>query len=107
MQEALLEWRQYRYFAYERDFAKLEAEHLFRARPRETERGLIIPSGAFRTDSAERLTYFARAVDPSGSVVVPRQARLEASAHSGERERQATRYSAHGLHEYKGKFNPQ
>lgn len=29
------------------------------------------------------------------------------SEHSGNNKRQKTRYSTHGLHEYKGKFNPQ
>ena len=35
------------------------------------------------------------------------QAALEATAGAGRSGRQATRYSVHGLHEYKGKFNPQ
>ena len=35
------------------------------------------------------------------------QAALEAAAETGRSGRQATRYSVHGLHEYKGKFNPQ
>lgn len=106
MTEAILEWRSYKYFPYERDFARLEAEKLFRSTSREEPRGLRIASGAFWAEAA-RLTYFARAVHPGGEVVVPHQTRLEASAHADERERQATRYSAHGLHEYKGKFNPQ
>lgn len=107
MSEALLEWRSYRYFPYERDFARLEVENLFRSKPRGDELGLRVPSASFREDRADRLTYFAKAVHPGGRVTVPLQARLEASAHEEERERQATRYSAHGLHEYKGKFNPQ
>jgi len=105
MSQACLEWRKYRYFPYEREFAKLETEQLFGALSGENAVGLTIPSGAFRSDGAERLTYFGRAVHPGGAVVVPRQVRLEASANDGER--QATRYSAHGIHEYKGKFNPQ
>lgn len=107
MDDAMLEWRSYRYFPYERDFARLEAERLFRSSAREDVSGLRVPAASFDAVGAERLTYFARAVHPSGQVVVPRQARLEASAHEVEQGRQATRYSAHGLHEYKGKFNPQ
>lgn len=107
MTEAALEWRTYKYFPYERDFARLEVERLFRTHSREDALGLRIPSLAYRAERAERLTYFARAVHPKGSVVVPWQARLEATASLDERVRQATRYSAHGLHEYKGRFNPQ
>lgn len=107
MAEAILEWRNYRYFPYERAFARLEAESLFRSPPRDGPDGLRLPASSFDSCRAERLTYFARVVHPGGQVVVPRQARLEASAFGTERGRQATRYSAHGLHEYKGKFNPQ
>jgi tRNA G10 N-methylase Trm11 len=107
MNETLLEWRRYKYFPYERDFARLEAERLFRSDARDAPTGLRFPAASFDTKRAERLTYFARAIDAHGEVVVPHQARLEASASEGEHERQATRYSAHGLHEYKGKFNPQ
>lgn len=107
MTEAAFEWRTYKYFPYERDFAKLEVERLFNTLSREDALGLRIPSLAYRAERAERLTYFARAVHPKGSVVVPWQARLEATANLDERVRQATRYSAHGLHEYKGRFNPQ
>jgi site-specific DNA-methyltransferase (cytosine-N4-specific) len=105
--EALFEWRSYRYFPYERDFARLEVERLFQSPTREDVAGLRLPTTSFNIAGADRLTYFARAVHSGGHVVVPRQTRLEASAHEDERERQATRYSAHGLHEYKGKFNPQ
>jgi SAM-dependent methyltransferase len=107
MTEAILEWRNYRYFPYELDFARLEVERLFLACPQEDLAGLRIPSSSLSQDGAERLTYFSRVLHPSGSVTVPQQTRLEASAQVEERERQATRYSAHGLHEYKGKFNPQ
>lgn len=104
---AVLEWRSYSYFPYERDFARLETRQLFGVEGTETVDGLRIPEPAFRAEAAERLTYFARATHPSGKVVIPHQTRLEASAHHDGRARQATRYSAHGLHEYKGKFNPQ
>jgi len=107
MADTLLEWRNYRYFPYERDFARLEAERLFRSPAKESAAGLQLPAASLDSAIAERLTYFARAIHSGGRVVIPRQARLEASAHEVERERQATRYSAHGLHEYKGKFNPQ
>jgi len=107
MNRAQLEWRDYAYFPYEREFACLEVERLFQACPIENGSGMSIPAGSYRRDRAERLTYFARAIGPDGHVTVPRQVRLEASAHAKERQGQATRYSAHCLHEYKGRFNPQ
>jgi site-specific DNA-methyltransferase (cytosine-N4-specific) len=69
-------------------------------------------------DIALRMTYFRAAVSPNGESVVPTQAVLEASANGGVKKirgsyepptlkRQSTRYSAHGIHEYRGKFNPQ
>jgi site-specific DNA-methyltransferase (cytosine-N4-specific) len=107
MSDARLEWRGYRYFPYERDFAHLEVANLFGTEAKSDGKGLRIPSGAFKASRAERLTYFARAVAPSGDVIVPRQARLEATLSKNSASRQATRYSAHSLHEYKGRFNPQ
>ena len=107
MEDARLEWRSHGYFPYELEFAKLEVERLFDTHPRTYEHGLRIESGAFRSDEADRVTYFARVLDPDGRILIPRQMRLEATATDSRRERQSTRYSAHGLHEYKGKFNPQ
>jgi len=43
-----------------------------------------------------------------GTIKPTDQAQLEASDMlNGKKRRQSTRYSVHGLHEYKGKFNPQ
>ena len=65
------------------------------------------------------LTYFSAAHLADGTILRPTQAALEATTRRrptaslpdhGRRSasgRQSTRYSAHGLHEYKGKFNPQ
>jgi hypothetical protein len=107
MHGALLEWHRYRYFPYERDFARLEAASLFETKVDEEDAGLRVSGTRLHADHVDRLTYFARVVRPDGRVHIPRQVRLEASVSTVERERQSTRYSAHGLHEYKGKFNPQ
>ncbi|MEZ8138753.1 hypothetical protein ACED34_24925 [Vibrio splendidus] len=59
---------------------------------------------------AKRLTYIrsVRACDESCFIEQPMQALYEESCHkTGSQKRQTTRYGAHGLHEYKGKFNPQ
>ncbi|MEX2193865.1 MAG: hypothetical protein WD844_01145 [Thermoleophilaceae bacterium] len=57
-----------------------------------------------------RATYFEAIADPSGAWSMTEQAAVE-MAHldlrDAQRTRQATRYGPHGIHEYKGKFNPQ
>jgi hypothetical protein len=104
MGRATLYWRDYRYFPYERDFARQEVSSLFGEIPAECEGGLSISTAAFCPEKALRLTYFAL-VECGTQTVIPLQARLEASQRG--RARQSTRYSAHGIHEYRGKFNPQ
>src|SRR5438552_3641377 len=104
MNHITLEWRGYRYFPYERDFGRREAESLFRTRAHGDDNCLRVPGSTFERSRADRLTYFARVVRPTGEVIIPRQVELEGSARaSGSNTRQATRYSAHGLHEYKGR----
>lgn len=102
----LLKWREYKYFPYEREFARLEVLGMTGVEPIEYPDGLLMPEGDIAPDVADRLTYFAHVIHRDGTVTVPRQARLEMTAAQGL-SRQSTRYSAHGLHEYKGKFNPQ
>ena len=68
---------------------------------------------------ARRTTYFFEAAKEDGSAINPLQAMLESSANGSSKtklsnsnsalplKRQSTRYSAHGIHDYRGKFNPQ
>lgn len=114
-------WQPYRYLPYERRLAAMEVERLAKTRPEPIERGLRVPK-RLTASITKHFTYFAEAVDASGAQVIPDQARFEASVpRNGDcfadgagstfsRPRcakQITRYSAHGLHEYRGKFNPQ
>lgn len=101
-----LTWREYRYYPYERELARREASCLFAgATLRETLDGLEILDVNGCDRAAVRLTYFdGVAVD--GGAERTLQSRLESAARPGK-NRQSTRYSVHGLHEYKGKFNPQ
>jgi site-specific DNA-methyltransferase (cytosine-N4-specific) len=114
----LLSWHEYRYFPYEREFARREVEALLGTAPRETEEGLLVLRTSGNEETFQRLTYVRPAMNGTGQCAVPMQALLESSAASGQRprtnadgqpsvRRQQTRYSAHGLHEYRGKFNPQ
>lgn len=113
-----LVWHKYRYFPYERELARREAETLFGPVEREDDDGILVAAPASSLRRAALLTYFA-CVQIDGHEIVPDQAILEMSsstpraatrrgqnAHIGL-SRQNTRYSAHGLHEYRGKFNPQ
>jgi len=111
-------WHDYRYFPYERMLAEREVRELLGTDLSDDGEALSVaaPAGARRV--AQRLTYF-KAVEADGGTLVPDQAKLEASGNGNgtawdpRREpvpslrRQSTRYSAHGLHEYRGKFNPQ
>lgn len=99
-----LSWHGYRYYPYERQLAMREAHALLGATPLETPDGVEL-FGSINEAAADRLVYFSQIHNR----LVTRQtvqAQLEKAVTAG-RNRQATRYSAHGLHEYKGKFNPQ
>ena len=95
----------YRYFPYELELAKREVRALFNPNSiSETDRGLLL-QGPIDPDLADRLVYFARA-SQGDHILHTLQSRLERANGNGP-NRQSTRYSSHGLHEYKGKFNPQ
>lgn len=109
------EWHEYKYFPYEQRLAERELVALVGAsNVRVDGHGITVdvPVGPELKNALERTTYFRR-VRVGGETLVPAQARRElASRHEGafeqlELRRQSTRYAAHGLHEYRGKFNPQ
>ena len=100
-----LSWHDYHYYPYERELATREVMALL------NNPVLRAIQGGFELDNetdcglADRLTYFAKYSNGNG-IVDTVQSLLENTARQGSR-RQSTRYSVHGLHEYKGKFNPQ
>ena len=95
----------YKYYPYEIELARREAETLLpKTSTTETAHGLMV-QGHVDPEVASRFVYYAGTRD--GEQVFPTmQARLEHVNGNG-RGRQSTRYAAHGMHEYKGKFNPQ
>lgn len=111
-------WHDYRYFPYERDLARREIETILQSTPQESENGFLISLPNEQAEAVHRLTYF-KGFEIEEKSFVPDQAKLEASALTNGQtwnpkqqafpslRRQSTRYSAHGLHEYRGKFNPQ
>ncbi|HRI50642.1 MAG TPA: DNA methylase [Pseudomonadota bacterium] len=100
-----LRWHSYRYYPYEKDLALREIQALLSPRSVAAASHGVRVEGHVDPDAAERLVYFAQATE-EGRAVELLQSRLERASGSGA-SRQATRYSVHGLHEYKGKFNPQ
>ena len=112
MNRVELEFHEYRYLPYELRLAELEAERIIGATTRQINGSLHAETvNGIAPEALDRLTYFRHAVVHGKPAVIPQQARLEASASShgnpNRLRRQRTRYSAHGLHEYRGKFNPQ
>ena len=118
MKKAQLLWHEYRYFPYEQNLARREVQAILGSSIEESEHGLEVPLKASNAKYASRLTYF-KGIQTGEGIIVPEQAQLEASVNTNDNSwrsdvepmptlrRQSTRYSAHGLHEYRGKFNPQ
>lgn len=123
-------WHSYKYLPYEQELAIRELNALFGQEPIPGRNSLSIASSNGWKIQAQRMTYFREVIAEDGSHIVPLQATLEASngsriqprlfdmpeglpstdllpAQFYQQNRQSTRYSAHGLHEYRGKFNPQ
>lgn len=100
-----LTWHRYQYYPYERALALREVTALLKSTSAHAIEGGIELDRYSDAASASQLTYFAGYVNGRGYTETL-QARLERAARLGK-NRQATRYSVHGLHEYKGKFNPQ
>ncbi|MEN5081003.1 DNA methyltransferase [Bosea sp. TWI1241] len=100
-----LSWHDYAYFPYERDLALREVAAIVGCQFDPDSGGLMVRGSEPSSEQARRLTYFS-ALSFGSSRMRTIQSELEQAARSASK-RQATRYSAHGLHEYKGKFNPQ
>jgi hypothetical protein len=101
-------WMPYRLFPYEKRLGLRELETLSGGDIFE-EDGQVAASGDADL-IARRATYFEAVRNGAGTWLPTEQALVEA-AHRDIRNisptRQATRYGLHGIHEYKGKFNPQ
>ncbi len=104
---ASLFWHDYRYFPYEKELARREIEtllHPLKIHP--TRQGFNI-EGNIAQHSLDRLAYFQKYITDKG-VFNTSQHKLESTCvKTGSQNRQSTRYSVHGLHDYRGKFNPQ
>jgi SAM-dependent methyltransferase len=101
----LLEWQPHRLFPYERRLAAQEVRVLLGEEPHVGSAAVQVPLNGHPRELFRRFTYFQHVDFPDGERVETDQWRLERA--DATRRAQSTRYSAHGLHEYKGKFNPQ
>src|ERR1043166_3702915 len=105
-------WPTYQLFPYERRLGKREVRALFGKEPVSFAGGVRLATNRTINGELDRLTYFHR-ITVGAEAVIPLQARLESTAagatecNSAKQSRQSTRYSSHGIHEYRGKFNPQ
>lgn len=100
-----LHFHDYSYFPYEEVLAEREASSLLDPVSVAVSGRAVDVTGARFPERAGRLTYAAR-FEHRG-ILEPTQQRLIEDSAGSRGKRQATRYSAHGLHEYKGRFNPQ
>ncbi|MFB5269390.1 DNA methyltransferase [Paenibacillus enshidis] len=102
-------WNNYKYFPYEKEMAIKEVEALLNPQEIYSENDTLnieLDETDSLREKIKKLTYFSK-VESDSETIIPSQARVEQTIGNSTNSRQATRYSAHGIHEYKGKFNPQ
>lgn len=106
MQVELIKFK-YPYMEYEKTLQKRELEILVPEAEvlSDTKSKTIISGGNINLDNIKELTFY-RAFKVDDCVHLTRQAMYEEDE-TLSATKQHTRYSTHGLHEYKGKFNPQ
>lgn len=99
-------WHSYKYFPYERDLAIREIESVLNPVDITVGDKSVLIRRPKHPELVDRLVYFSEVSGNPYKKKKTKQALLERVNGNGV-NRQSTRYSAHGLHEYKGKFNPQ
>ncbi len=105
--DVFLKWHSHRYFPYEEELARREVTALLKPAAIVAEGDGFCISGRFKPSHLRQLVYFG-SYQVNGRVTPTFQHKLESSCTvTGAQKRQSTRYSVHGMHEYKGKFNPQ
>ena len=100
-----LKYRSYKYFLYEKHLANLEIQRFLKTNVLSNDHSHLEIDIKGNIDKLKRLTYF-ESYNDGNSEILTTQYMLE-NSDSTKKHKQATRYSVHGIHEYKGKFNPQ
>lgn len=108
MSDIKLHWHNHKYFPYEKELGIRELKTLLSVTDIIcNDKSVTIKSSAITEKKLDRLVYFSDYIK-DGCTVETLQRRLEKSCSiTGNHKKQSTRYSVHGIHEYKGKFNPQ
>lgn len=99
----------YRYLDYEKKLAMLEVKNKLQLKKIKINKNYIELSGDFKKTDIRELIYFSKA-ESNGRSIETLQSQLENNRVRTIRSphgKQSTRYSVHGIHEYRGKFNPQ
>ncbi|MFD2246659.1 DNA methyltransferase [Pontibacter ruber] len=100
-------WHKYKFFPYEKKLAIREIETLLAPQEIHESKDKVTVLAPQNKVNLSRLVYFSH-TQTNGALVETTQFKFENGARTNVRlKKQNTRYSAHGLHEYKGKFNPQ
>ena len=102
MKDIILFWMTYKLFPYERMLGKREILSLLEPKEIVEQEGHLIARECKHPEQAVNLVYFS-AYELDGTLFYTTQKKREDSSE----KKQNTRYFAHGIHEYKGKFNPQ
>ena len=105
LSEINIYWRDYKFFPYEKKLAIREIETLLSPSQISVDRRKVTLTSMPEISKIESLVYFSHAA--VGSQLIETIQNKAEHKNSGNRKRQNTRYSVHGMHEYKGKFNPQ
>ena len=102
MKDVKLSWMPYKLFPYERVLGKREVIVLLSPDKIIEEGEFLLAHGCRHPEAAKRLVYFSAYLLDGPTHYTTQYEREQ----NGEKK-QNTRYFAHGIHEYKGKFNPQ
>ena len=92
-------------FPYETKLAYREINTLLKSDVYKNDKDQVIVCNPQNIDNASRLVFFSE-IDYKGRIIPTKQKLIETTERKNFK-RQNTRYSVHGLHEYKGKFNRQ
>lgn len=105
LSEINIYWRDYKIFPYEKKLALREIEILLSPSQIAVDNKKVTLTSFPTVSKIERLVYFSHAAIDNQYVETKQN--IAEYKNSERQKRQNTRYSVHGLHEYKGKFNPQ
>ncbi len=105
-EEIKIYWHNYNYFPYEKELGLREVNKILKPNTIKDLGNFLLLKGDFNEDNLKRLVYFSK-IETSNSTITTLQANFEQTILKNTQKKQSTRYSVHGMHEYKGKFNPQ